>query len=129
MKNANEIKPFCYYVTNAEGDVEYNGIPQMSDGRIGAPLYTEPPASSQLLAAVKELIAATGERYMGVPDHVDPGVKRDGLSRRLDAWVGLLAAVNVEEVRAPHPRLAEVLLLRNTIETLREENEGLQARA
>lgn len=92
MKNANESKPFCYYVTNAEGDVEYNGIPQMSDGRIGAPLYTEPPASSQLLAAVKEVIAAEEEARMGAPEMVAHEVKRDVVSRRLNAWGALHAA-------------------------------------
>ena len=100
MKNANESKPFCYYVTNAEGDVEYNGIPQMSDGRIGAPLYTEPPASSQLLATVKEVIAAEEEARMGAPEMVAHEVKRDVVSRRLNAWGALHAAVGREEAGA-----------------------------
>ena len=119
MKNANESKPFCYYVTNAEGDVEYNGIPQMSDGRIGAPLYTEPPASSQLLAAVKEVIAAEEEARMGAPEMVAHEVKRDVVSRRLNAWGALHAAVGREE--AVNARFAEAITEEEYVALTEEE--------
>ena len=56
------------------------------------PRYTAPPASSQLLAAVKEVIAAEEEARMGAPEIVAHEVKRDVVSRRLNAWGALHAA-------------------------------------
>lgn len=100
-------EPFCYFASDAEGDIEYNKTDRFSYGRSGGnPLFTFPPAAIDRDSVIEEcakVCAGIGQDWPAMSDTPHP----EYIAKKLRALKSQPAA--------PDPRDEVIRLSRETL--------------
>jgi len=98
LKALREQEPVAWYCDRGDWGREYNGLPEMSDGDIGAPLYARPipadPVNARLLDTLKKC-RDQFQRY--VEHHLGKGDYDKAAANESFAWLAGAAISEAEK--------------------------------